>query len=56
MAYAFAKNAASTLTPQGREALSAVAWTFTGADETKVAALLASRDVAEVMCNGDEDG
>ena len=54
--YAFAKNAASTLTPQGREALSGIAQTFVAADEAQLAELLASRDVSEVACDGDDEG
>jgi hypothetical protein len=55
-AYAFAKNAASTLTPQGHEALAKVAEAFLTADNGQVAALLASGDVSEVECHGDEQG
>ncbi len=54
--YAFAKNAASTLTPQGHEALAKVAEAFLTADDGQVAALLASGDVNEVECNDDEQG
>lgn len=54
--YAFAKNAASTLTPQGHEALAKVAEAFLTADDGKVATLLVSGDVSEVECNGDEQG
>jgi hypothetical protein len=54
--YAFAKNAASTLTPQGREALSEIAQTFVAADEAQLTELLASRDVSEVVCDGDNEG
>lgn len=53
MAYAFAKNAASTLTPQGHEALSKVAQGFMTASDEQLTELLASRDVIEVMCDGD---
>ena len=52
--YAFAKNAASTLTPQGHEALAKVAQVFLGANDEQVATLLASGDVTEVECNGSE--
>jgi hypothetical protein len=52
--YAFAKNAASTLTPQGQEALAKVAGVFVTADDGQVTTLLASGDVSEVECNGDE--
>jgi len=54
--YAFAKNAASTLTPQGHEALAKVAEAFLTADDGRVATLLTSGDVSEVECNGDEQG
>ena len=40
--YAFAKNAASTLTPQGHEALSKVAGAFVAANDEQIAALLAA--------------
>ena len=56
VAYAFAKNAASTLTQQGHEALSKVAQAFVTADDEQLAELLASRDVTEVACNGDDEG
>jgi hypothetical protein len=52
--YAFAKNAASTLTPQGHEALARVAAAFLAADDRQIAMLLASGDVGEVACNGNE--
>ena len=52
-AYAFAKNAASTLTPQGHEALARVADAFVAADDEQVAALLAAGDVREVGCDGE---
>ncbi len=55
-AYAFAKNAASTLTPQGHEALAKVAAAFVAADDGQVAELLASRDVSEVAYNDDQEG
>lgn len=54
--YAFAKNAASTLTPQGHEALVKVAVVFLATNDERVATLLASGDVTEVKCNGDEQG
>lgn len=54
VAYAFAKNVASTLTPQGQEALAKVAQAFFTADDGQTATLLASGDVSEVECNGDE--
>jgi len=56
VAYAFAKNAASTLTPQGHEALSKVAQAFVAAGDEELAELLASRDVSEVVCDGDGEG
>ena len=55
VAYAFAKNAASTLTPQGHEALSKVAQAFATANDEQLAELLASGDISEVTCHaGDE--
>lgn len=54
--YAFAKGAASTLTPQGQEALTRVAQAFVAADDGQVATLLASRAVSEVACDGGRDG
>lgn len=55
VAYAFAKNAAATLTPQGHEALSKVAQAFVAANDEQLAELLASRDVTEVACDGDDE-
>jgi hypothetical protein len=55
-AYAFAKNSASTLTPQGHEALAKTAAAFLAAGDRQVAALLASGDVSEVDCNGNDRG
>lgn len=52
--YAFAKNAASTLTPPGQEALTKVAEAFLAAADGQVARLLASGDVREMECDGDE--
>jgi len=52
--YAFTKNAASTLTPQGHAALAKVAAAFLAAADGQVAALLESGDVSEVACNGNE--
>jgi hypothetical protein len=52
--YVFAKNAASTLTPQGHEALAKVAAMFLAADDRQIAMLLASGDVGEVACHGNE--
>jgi hypothetical protein len=54
--YAFAKNAAATLTPQGHEALAKAAAAFLAADDRQVAALLVSGDAGEVECNGNEQG
>ena len=54
--YAFAKNAASTLTPQGHEALSKVAQAFMAANDEQVTELVASRDVSEVACDADNEG
>jgi hypothetical protein len=48
------ENAASTLTPQGHEALAKVAAAFLAVDDRQVAMLLASGDVGEVACNGNE--
>lgn len=55
VAYAFAKNAASTLTPQGHEALSRVAQAFVAANDEQLAELLASRDVTEVACDDNDE-
>jgi hypothetical protein len=52
--YAFAKNAASTLTTQGYEALAKVAKGFLAANDDQVAMLLASGDVTDVDCDGIE--
>ena len=52
VAYAFAKNAASTLTPQGHEALSKVAQAFMAMNNEQLTELLAAQDVSEVMCDG----
>lgn len=52
--YAFAKNAASTLTPQGHEALGKIAHSFVAVDDEQLAELLASRDLREVVCDGEE--
>jgi hypothetical protein len=46
----------ATLTPQGHEALAKVAAAFLASDDRQVAALLASGDVGEVECNGNESG
>lgn len=56
VAYAFAKNAASTLTPQGHEALSIVAQAFVAANDEQLAKLLAAQDVSEVVCDGENEG
>jgi hypothetical protein len=53
--YAFAKNAASTLTPQGHETLVKVAKAFVEADDGQIVKLLASQDVSEVACNGQQE-
>jgi hypothetical protein len=52
--YAFAKNAASTLTPQGHEALAKAAAAFLAADDEQVATLRASGDVSEGDCDGND--
>lgn len=52
-AYAWAKNVASTLTPDGRAALARVAAAFLDATEAQVSALLATKDVIEVDCHDD---
>ena len=52
--YAFAKNAASTLTPQGREALAKAAGAFLKTNDVQVTALMASGDIREVYCNAIE--
>ncbi len=56
VAYAFAKNAASTLTPQGHEALSKTAQAFMAANDEQLAELLASGDVNEVTCDAYDEG
>jgi hypothetical protein len=56
VAYAFAKNSASTLTPQGHEALSKVAQGFVAANDKQLAELLASGDVSEVPCDAGDKG
>ena len=53
-AFLFAKNAASTLTPAGHEALAKVAAAFVGATDAQLGALLEAEDVREVRCDGDE--
>jgi hypothetical protein len=52
--YAFAKNAASTLTPRGHEALRKVAQAFVAANGEQVSELLASGDVSEVRCDASD--
>jgi hypothetical protein len=52
--YAFAKNATSTLTPQGHDAMAKVAEAFLAAGDGQVVTLLAGGDVSEVECDGDE--
>ena len=54
LAYAFAKNAAATLTQQGQEALTKAAAAFVAADDQHISALLASDDVREIECDGDD--
>ena len=54
--YAFAKNVASTLTPQGQEALAKAAAAFIVADEAQIKALLRAGDVTEVECDGSTQG
>ena len=56
VAYAFAKNAASTLTPQGHDALSKVAQAFVAASDEQLTELLASGGVSEVMCDAHDEG
>lgn len=51
-AYAFAKNAASTLTPQGQRALATTSAAFIAATDEQVGSLLRAADVLEVNCNG----
>ena len=53
-AYAFAKNAASTLTPQGQAALSTAAAAFLAANDRQIAALSESGDIKEVKCDADK--
>jgi hypothetical protein len=52
--YAFAKNATSTLTPQGHEALAKIAAVFLDADEMQISRLLTSGDVSEAKCDDNE--
>ena len=52
-AYVFAKNVASTLTPQGYEAFARVTAAFLGATDQQVAALVKAGDMTEIQCNGD---
>ncbi len=54
--YAFAKNAASTLAPQGHASLAKAAAAFLAADDRQVAALRASGDVSEVECDSNDQG
>ena len=54
--YAFAKNAAATVTQQGQEALTKAAAAFLAADDRHISALLASDDVREVECDGNDQG
>jgi len=49
--YAFAKNAAAALTPQGQATLSRVADAFVVANDQQIATLLAGGDVREVDCD-----
>lgn len=53
-AYAWAKNAAATLTPDGQAALARVAAAFLDAADAEVAALLAGNDVMELNCHADQ--
>jgi len=53
-AYAFAKNVASTLTPQGQAALSTAAAAFLGANDRQVSALCDAGDIKEVKCDAKE--
>jgi hypothetical protein len=50
--FAFAKNAASTLTSQGHEALSEAAKAFVSASDAQIASLIATGKVSEVDCDG----
>lgn len=52
-AFAFAKNAASTLTQQGQAALAKAAAGFLGADDRQVETLLSSGEISEVLCRDD---
>ena len=53
-AFLFAKNAASTLTPAGHEALAKAAAAFVGATDAQLGALLEAEDMQEVRCDGDK--
>lgn len=55
-AFCFAKNAASTLTPAGHEALARVAAAFVDTTDEQLGSLLAAGDAREVVCDGDEGG
>lgn len=52
--FMFAKNAASTLTPAGREALAKVAAAFITTTDAQLGALSEADDVREVRCDDDE--
>jgi hypothetical protein len=53
-AYAFAKNAAATLTPPGQAALTMVGAAFLAATDQAVQALLVAGDVTEVDCDAED--
>jgi hypothetical protein len=53
-AFLFAKNAASTLTLAGHEALAKAAAAFVCATDAQLGALLEAGDVRKVRCDGDE--
>lgn len=54
--FAFAKNAVSTLTPNGQGMLAKAAASVLAADEGDLAALLASGAIKEVSCDAGEQG
>jgi hypothetical protein len=54
--YAFAKNAAATLTQQGHAALTKAAAAFLAADDQHISVLRTSGDVREIECDANDQG
>ena len=54
--HAFAKNVASSLTPQGHDALAKIAAVFLVADDGSVGKLAASGEIMELSCDGIREG